>query len=267
MKSQNFGPWRLVILVLSVIVLVALMAETFLHLDGETIRILQQSDTFICFVFLADFCIRFSRAPSKRQFMRWGWIDLISSIPMLDFLRWGRLVRVIRILRVLRGVRSAKVIISFIFENRAKGTMAAAALICVIIALSGSVAVLEMERDADGSNIKSAGDATWWAVTTMTTVGYGDRFPVSTEGRIVGALLMVCGVGLFGVLSGFIATWFIEGNKDDRHWTTLEEIKADLEEIKKRLPDHSPSPGADCNVGAARPQTAATAKLSFQRLG
>ena len=71
-----------------------------------------------------------------------------------------------------------------------------------------------LEPQAPNSNIKDAEDALWWSFVTITTVGYGDRFPVTTEGRLVGAVLMICGVGLFGTFTGFIASWFMEGEKN-----------------------------------------------------
>lgn len=72
----------------------------------------------------------------------------------------------------------------------------------------GSISILQFET-APESNIKTAEDAIWWAFVTITTVGYGDRYPVTTEGRIIAAFLMITGVALFGTFTGFIAAWFM----------------------------------------------------------
>src|SRR6185436_18356738 len=94
---EEIGPFQLVILVLSLVVLAALVADTFFHVPPEISRILQAVDLVVCVVFLIDFLVRFRRAKSKLAFMKWGWIDLLASVPSVSFLRWGRAVRVLRI--------------------------------------------------------------------------------------------------------------------------------------------------------------------------
>ena len=77
-----------------------------------------------------------------------------------------------------------------------------------------AVAILQVET-APNSNIKTAEDAIWWAYATITTVGYGDVFPVTTEGRIIAAALMTVGVGLFGTFTAFLASWFVTEKKQE----------------------------------------------------
>src|SRR4051794_38706377 len=103
MKTNHHRPslFQVVIVVLSVYVLAALLAESLLKLSPEVSRFIQAADTFICLVFLTDFGIRFHKAENKLKFMKWGWIDLVSSIPNIDVFRWGRLIRVFRILRAI----------------------------------------------------------------------------------------------------------------------------------------------------------------------
>ena len=79
-----------------------------------------------------------------------------------------------------------------------------------------SVAILQVEDDPN-SNIKTAEDALWWAYVTITTVGYGDKYPVTTEGRIIAAFLMTMGVGLFGTFTGYVASWFVEEREDSHN--------------------------------------------------
>ncbi len=140
--------------------------------------------------------------------MRWGWVDLLSSIPMVDFLRAGRLLRLIRLLRIIRAFRSTKSFIDHIFRNKAKGSLTSVSLIAVLLIIFSSIAILQVEKDPN-SNIKTAEDAIWWAYVTITTVGYGDKFPVTTEGRIIAAVLMTAGVGLFGTFTAYVASWFV----------------------------------------------------------
>lgn len=199
-------------MVLSIYVLVALLVDTAFKLPAEVSRILNMADNAICFVFLLDFTTRLYRAEHKLKFMQWGWIDLVSSIPTLDFMRAGRLLRLVRLLRILRAFRSTKHLVQHIFRRRTQGALTAAAIIAVLMILFSSIAILQVEVDAS-SNIKTAEDAIWWAYVTITTVGYGDKFPVTTEGRMIAALLMTVGVGLFGTFTAYLASWFVGEGK------------------------------------------------------
>ena len=210
--DEQFTLFQVVIVVLSMYVLVSLIISTFFNLSTEIKQLLDYVDNLICIIFLIDFCIRFFKADNKLKFMKWGWIDLISSIPTLDMFRAGRLLRLVRILRILRAFRSTKVLLKFVFKKKAHGAFTTASIFAVLILIFSSIAILQVETTENG-NIKSAEDALWWAFTTITTVGYGDKFPVTTEGRIIGVILMTAGVGLFGVFTGFIASWFVEEHK------------------------------------------------------
>src|SRR5882672_468209 len=104
--AKKVTGFQLVMLVLSVYVLAALFVDTVFKLSPEISSLLQSLDTLVCLIFLGDFFYRLYRAESRLAFLKWGWIDFVSSIPMLDVFRWGRIVRLVRILRILRGVRS-----------------------------------------------------------------------------------------------------------------------------------------------------------------
>lgn len=225
---ERVGPFQLVLLVLSILTLVAIAADTFFQLDPEVSRILQGVDVIACAAFFLDFVLRFRRAESKLVFMRLGWIDLLACVPNIDALRVGRLVRVLRVLRVLRGVRSLQRLLGMVFANKGRGGVASVAMTMFLLVVFSSVAILLCEKDEE-ANIMSAGDAVWWSVTTVTTVGYGDRYPVTFEGRVLAMTLMLAGVGLFGALSGIVASFFL-GRPDDDH-EVMEELKALKEEL------------------------------------
>jgi voltage-gated potassium channel len=104
---------------------------------------------------------------------------------------------------------------SFVMGNRAQSGIIGALVMTVLLIFIGSILVLQAEKGL-GGNINNAGDALWWAITTMTTVGYGDKYPFSFEGRIIAAILMFAGIGLFGVVSGFVASWFIAPSKEEK---------------------------------------------------
>jgi voltage-gated potassium channel len=118
--------------------------------------------------------------------------------------------------------------------RRSESAFLTAALLSLLLIVSGSIAVLQFEK-ASGGNIVSGEDALWWAITTMTTVGYGDRFPITSEGRLVAAVLMAAGVGVFGTLSGLVASWFLAPATKEAD-ADLVEIKAMVADVQARLP-------------------------------
>ena len=204
---------NLLVLVLSFYVLGILIVDALIDLPPEVHKLIVYTDYIACSVFFLDFLIRFFRAESKLAYMKWGWIDLLASIPANGVFRLGRIARVIQIIRVIKAYRSISHIVENIFKNHMKGTFTFAVIVAFMLILFSSVLILEVET-APNSNIKTAEDALWWAYVTITTVGYGDLYPVTTEGRIVALVLMTAGVGLFGVFTGYLASWFVEPEKE-----------------------------------------------------
>jgi voltage-gated potassium channel len=212
--SEKLTPLNIIILVLSAYVLIALLIDTVFDLPKEISKLLQIIDVFVCCIFLLDFLIRFFKSTNKLEFMKWGWIDLISSVPTIDFLRTGRALRLIRLLRIIKAFRSTKNLVNHMFKNKAEGTFTSVAIIALLLVIFSALAILQVENDPN-SNIKTAEDALWWAYVTITTVGYGDRFPVTTEGRIIASLLMTAGVGLFGTFAGYVSSLFLQPTRQE----------------------------------------------------
>jgi voltage-gated potassium channel len=214
-SESKLGYLNILVLILSIYVLGALLVDGIFKLPPEISRVLDLTDNIICGIFFIDFSIRFYKAENKLKFMHWGWIDLISCIPSVDYLRAGRTLRLIRLLRIIRAFRSIKNIVNHIFQNKAKGAITSVSIIAILLVIFSSVGILQVEDDPN-SNIKTAEDAIWWAYETITIVGYGDKYPVTTEGRLIAAVLMVAGIGLFGTFTAFVSSWFIadERNKE-----------------------------------------------------
>lgn len=232
--KEESGPYTIFILAVSIFAILAMSARAFLEINPDTQTILEYADDGICILFFLDFLISFMKAENKAgYFFKWGWIDLLSSIPMVDSLRWGRLARIMRIFRVLRGFRSAKILGAFIVNRRAEGSFLAAVLITILLIVISSISILQFES-APESNIKSADDALWWSMTTITTVGYGDKYPVTPEGRLIASMLMLSGLGLFGTLSGFVASWFLQPKKEEKD-TEIQELVAEVKLLRSEL--------------------------------
>ena len=232
---EKFGPYQIFMLVLCVYAITSIGVNTIFPLDEETRTIIDIADIGICVLFFLDFLLNIIKAPNKWQyFYTWGWIDLLSCIPNIDILRIGRAARILRIFQVLRAVRATRIIATFVLKRRKESVFMAAAIISILLIILGSISVLQFEKGMPSANIQTGEDAIWWSVVTMTTVGYGDKYPITSEGRAIAAMLMICGVGLFGMFSGLIASWFLAPDKV-KEKNDLDIIRQDIEELKKMI--------------------------------
>ncbi|HEY0984017.1 ion transporter [Schlesneria sp.] len=231
--ETGLRPYELFIVLLCCFSLLMLGLETFIHLPAEDAEIIDAVDNVICGIFFIDFLVRFVAAPNKLKFMVWGWVDLVSSIPVLDALRLGRVVRIFRILRVLRGFRLARIMSVYLQHHRADGTLLTVILSSILLLLLSSIAILQVEQ-VDGANIKTPSDALWWSIATMTTVGYGDKYPTTSIGRMISSIVMVCGVGMFGMLSGSVTSWILQPARARRD-INFATIQSELVVIQSRL--------------------------------
>ncbi|HYE87497.1 MAG TPA: ion transporter [Vicinamibacterales bacterium] len=204
----------------------------------ETMVILHYADWLVCAAFIVDFVVSLLRAPDRwRYFRTWGWLDLVSSIPTIDLVRWGRVARILRIVRVMRGLRASRVLTSLVIEKRAENALMAASLIAFMLITFCSIAILKVEV-TDDANIKTAADAVWWSFGTITTVGPGDNFPVTGEGRIIAAILMAAGIGLFGTFSAFLASWFI-GEDGDESQAEIAKLRREIASLREVIEKRS----------------------------
>jgi voltage-gated potassium channel len=235
-KIKVVNLWQLAVLFFCVFVLIELFVETNFDLPAHTVALLNIIDNLVCMIFIADFFYQLWKAPKKfKYFYTWGWIDLISSIPNIQFLRWGRAVRVVRILQLLRGFRSVRMLMKYVFRNRAKGTFLTVALLTFILIVVSTIAILNFET-VPNANIKTPEEALWWALVTVTTVGYGDFVPVTFGGRIVASLLMIAGVSLFGTFTAYIASFFVDtSGKIRKEQAKLSILLNEFKEIKEEM--------------------------------
>ena len=104
------------------------------------------------------------------------------------------------------GLRN--IVRSFI-RDRADNALLVVVFMVIVVLEFGSMSVAYFEQYAPGANITTGGDAVWWAFVSITTVGYGDQYPVTPGGRTAAVLVLAAGVGLFGVLSGYLANFFL----------------------------------------------------------
>jgi voltage-gated potassium channel len=188
-------------------------------------------------IFAADYVVRVVLAPDRRRYVLHHLHDLaVIALPLLRPLRLLRLVTVIGALNRRAGSSLRGRVLVYV----AGGTT-------LLTAVAG-LAMLDAERAAPDANITTIGDALWWAVTTITTVGYGDRYPTTSTGRVVAVGLMLAGIALLGVVTATLASWLVERvreeNVSDRAATAaqVEALMADVRALRR------PDADADANV-------------------
>lgn len=205
-------------------------AQVLLDPPAEVHRLLSVINTVLYMTFVGDYIMRLALADE-----RWRWFfghlfDL--AIVALPFLRPLRLLRLVMVFKVTQGVAG----------NMIRGhVIAYAACSSVLLIYISSLAVLSAERHQPGANITSFGKSLWWAVATVTTVGYGDEVPVTVTGRVAAAFLMVGGISLLGVITATLASWIIqrvaEANTENQAATKaqIDVLRADLRRLTEAL--------------------------------
>lgn len=202
--------WDRVVLVGTVVALVIILIELQVDSGSREEHLLGYVDSGFCALFALDFSFRLYRAkPYRWRFFRRNWMDLLGAIPVVGPLRAARLVRLARLIRVARVLALTRRVmrgreLPFRTETMANLTSATTA-----VWLLAASAFYHFEEGVNPS-IHDAGDALWWSMTTLSTVGYGDLYPHTTGGRVVAAITMIIGVGVLGTLAATIAAGLIE---------------------------------------------------------
>ena len=208
--------YELFIFIFTIYSLLVALAIIILPLTPATDQILRQINLLITFIFLADFFYLLHRAENKIVYMKsQGWLDLLGSLPVYPIFRLFRVYRLFLVWRELRK-RGAHPVWNAIKHQRAQNALRYAAFGVFFVVTMGSMLVLQFESLNPGSNIRTAQEAVWWSIVTIATVGYGDYYPITPNGRLIGITLMIAGVGMFGVLSSYLATNFLKPTREEQ---------------------------------------------------
>lgn len=241
--GERWAGYDAIILAFSLVAIGMLVLGVAVELGPSSQSILAYADTAVCLVFLVDFAINLIRAENRwRYLLTWGWLDLLSAIPVIDAARWGRAARMVRILRVIRGIKATHMIAALLFRQRSLNTVMAGAFVAILAIFASSFAILAFE-EAGGGNILTADDAVWWAICTVTTVGYGDLYPITWEGRVVAFFLMVTGAATFGTLAGLLASWFM-GTDSAAEQSELRDLREEVATVRLLLETHLQQAGS-----------------------
>lgn len=205
-RFVRWTQWPL--LALALLMIPVLVIPEVAHTGRDEGRAFAVLDWSIYAVFVAEYLVRLRLAADRRAFVRGNLFDL--ALVLIPFLRPLRVARVVRLLRVARlGALLGS------STKHARGSMRNQAIAYVgvvagALTLLCSVLMLDVERHNPKANIHTYGDSIWWAITTLSTVGYGDRFPVTWPGRGIALVLMLAGVSLFGTITAAVASFFVQ---------------------------------------------------------
>jgi voltage-gated potassium channel len=223
-------------LVLAVAIVPLLIIPLVFDLSPRAETTIVTLDWIIWAAFAVEYGVRLYLAPAKWAFVKRNKIDLVVII--LPFLRPLRLARSARMLRLLRAARVVAVLVRALDASKdvlTRHKLNYALLVTAIVVFAAAGLVQVFEVGAPEANIESYADALWWAVTTVTTVGYGDTFPTTPAGRGVGVLLMLVGIAVFGLLAGSLASFFVERREEEQVDPQLKEISQRLERIERAV--------------------------------
>lgn len=177
-----------------------LSISLFIERGSEIARLIDYYDFALCVVFLYDFIRQFRSAENKlRYFFTWGWLDLLSSIPVVDAFRAARAFRIFRVIRVFK---SMKILIVFLRSRKRESLYSLMVLFITFTVILSSVATLYFEQNV--GNIQTAEDTLWWTFISVTTVGYGDYYPVTGHGKLTATMMIFSGLLAFGTIISYL---------------------------------------------------------------
>ena len=232
--------YEIFIALVSLLSIFNLVFELLPSMNPESVHVVESIDLALIFVFLFDFGYRITTTKSKSNYFLhgYGWADLLSCVPQLQFLRLFRIVKTYRLVKK----KDTKTIIDYLSYQRAEAALYILIFCVIIIIQFGASAVLIAESNSAEANITNADSALWWAYETVTSVGYGDVFPVTTEGRLLGAIVMATGVAVFATLAGYLSNKLITPPKIDEEKKPEEatspfekQVITGIDEIKSSL--------------------------------
>lgn len=187
--------------ILGLIYLAVYAIEVTNPTGGELSVLLGVASWTIWGAFAFDLLVRFIASKTIGVFLKSSWLELLALI--LPFMR---MLRVFRVILAIKGLKS-------LTQSRMSATGTYLLLLLPLAWFAGAIAVLDVESKIPAAPINNLPDAMWWSLSTIATVGYGDLYPVSLEGKFVAAILMITGIGLFSASAGIFASWIMGGAK------------------------------------------------------
>ena len=261
----NSNSYTIVVLIMTLFSL-AIMGVQFLLPEGsETWKLANLYNNLSCIFFLIDFAMHMIAEPVKRDYFigQRGYFDLLGSVPSLGFSQYTAILRIFRLSRLFRLRRflnpeNREILKNEILNNRGNYAALITVILAMLVITTASIVVLFFESRSPDANITAGGDSVWWSIVTITTVGYGDRYPVTAGGRITAMFVMFSGVGIIGALASILASFLIPPPKK-------------AEEPAEPQPGENPpavsGPAVEHELAAVKTELAALRQLLEKREG
>lgn len=205
--------YQLFMTLVTLLALAIAFAYYLIPLPATVDQVLYVVDSLVSVILLYDFFAHlFTQRGRVRYLLTYGWLDLLGALPGLPALRLARIPSLIVMLRKLRETtpKDARIAAR---QRLAESTLLTVVWVVLLVVTMGSILIVLIEAPVENTNIQTGEDAVWWAIVTVATVGYGDKFPVTPLGRLIGTAMIVMGVSLFSVLTSYIATQFMARRK------------------------------------------------------
>ncbi len=216
----NSNSYIIVVLILTLFSLAIMGVQFLLPQGSETWKLVNSYNNLTCIFFLFDFAMRMIAQPVKRDYFigQQGYFDLLGSVPSFGFSQYTAILRLFRLSRLFRLRRflnpeNRNLLKNEILNNRGSYALLLTVILAMLVISTASIFVLFFESQSPDANITTGGNAIWWAVVTITTVGYGDRYPVTLGGRTTAVFVMFSGVGIIGALASILASVLIPSPK------------------------------------------------------
>jgi voltage-gated potassium channel len=259
----NNNSYIILVLILTIFSLVLMVVQMLLRPDTPTFGLVNTYNNVVCYFFLFDFALRMIAAPRVRGYFigQQGYFDLLGSIPSFGFSQYTALLRLFRLSRLFRLRRfmnpeNRKLLKDEILNNRGSYAALLTVIMAGIVVSSASILVLFFEGKSPDANITTGGDALWWAIVTITTVGYGDKYPVTAGGRLTAVSVMFAGVGVIGALASILASFLIPPAKP---------AEKPEEPQPEEPPPATSSPAVEQELAAVKTELAALRQLLEKR--
>jgi voltage-gated potassium channel len=198
-------------------------------------ELMDRLDFGFTLAFLGSFGLQFTLARDRVAWLQQNWVDvaivLVVSFPLLRLLRFQRFLPVLRSVRLVRIAAILGAGLRAHIRTYGRGNVNGILVAGVVVILLGAVLVRSVEEGAAEANIRSVGDALWWAVSTVTTVGYGDKYPTTGPGRLLAAGLMLLGIGLFGILTASLSSFFVAESRE----SDVSRVEAELALLRTEM--------------------------------